>query len=102
MSKLKRVQLNNDLKLFYPDVYFQPPSNIKLSYPCIVYSKSRDNASYASNDIYYEKDVYSITLMEKDPDSTKAKEILRYFRHIAIQTYLTKDSLHQTTLILYY
>ena len=97
-----RLQLHNELRLFYPRVYFQPPSNIKMEYPCIVYNRSNDSVKFADNDVYHEKDAYSVTLIEKDPDSTMAKEIRRHFRHIAIQNYLTVDSLHQTTLILYY
>lgn len=102
MSDTMRVQLHNELRLFYPNVYFQPPSNFRMEYPCIVYSKSRDNTHYADNDIYKNRDAYNITLIEKNPDSTVAKSMRDHFRYCSIQAYFIKDNLHQTTLTLNY
>lgn len=97
-----RIQLHNELRLFSNNVYFQPPANFKMEYPCIVYSKSRDSTSYADNDIYKARDVYNVTLIENDPDSLVAKNIRDHFRYCFIQSYLVKDNLHQTTLTLNY
>lgn len=102
MSNSLRVQLHNELKLFYANVYYQPPANIRMEYPCIVYSKSRESTTYADNDVYKERQAYNVTVIEKDPDSIKSKEIRRHFRYAIIQSYITIDNLHQTSLTIHY
>ena len=34
------------------NVYFQPPSSVKMNYPCIVYSLSRISVKKANNKLY--------------------------------------------------
>lgn len=51
------------------NVYFQPPSSMRIDYPCIVYSiKSVDN-KYANNDIYKQDYFYELILVDSNPDS---------------------------------
>ena len=47
----KRVDLGNKLKeiLGSNNVYFQPPDNLKMVYPCIRYRLEGGNAEYADN-----------------------------------------------------
>ncbi len=52
-----------------PAVYFQPPPTIRLVYPCIVYSLDTINKTYANDKTYLNKKRYTITIMDKDPDS---------------------------------
>ena len=57
------------------NVYFQPPSSIQMSYPCIVYDRSRILADHAGNNPYSLKNMYTITVMDRDPDSYIPHEI---------------------------
>lgn len=50
-------------------VYFKPPPSIKMSYPCIVYNRSRIQTNYANNSPYYLKKRYMLTVIDRDPDS---------------------------------
>lgn len=50
-------------------VYFQPPESIKLQYPCIIYEFSRPKIVYGSNKKYQQHKCYSVTLIDKNPDS---------------------------------
>ncbi len=50
-------------------VYFQPPESIKLNYPCIVYSKEQKNASHADDRKYITKNRYTVTIIDRNPDS---------------------------------
>ncbi len=50
-------------------VYFQPPSNIRLKYPCIIYNKSYGDTKYADNNPYIFNIRYQITVIDRDPDS---------------------------------
>jgi hypothetical protein len=50
-------------------VYFQPPNNVVLSYPCIVYKRDSARTKFADNDPYLRYKRYQVTVMDKDPDS---------------------------------
>ena len=51
------------------DCYFQPPDEIYLTYPCIVYDLANENVNYANNARYNTMKRYEITVMDEDPDS---------------------------------
>lgn len=51
------------------NVYFQPPPDYLLSYPCIVYSRSDIRASHGDNAPYKLQEEYSITVIDPNPDS---------------------------------
>ena len=50
-------------------VYYQPPENIKLEYPAIVYSKNRINNRFADNLVYKQNLTYQIIVIDYVPDS---------------------------------
>lgn len=50
-------------------VYFQPPPTITMEYPCIVYSRSNVDTVYADNKPYKHKKRYTVTVIDRDPDS---------------------------------
>ena len=52
------------------NVYFQPPENVKLQYPCIIYSRgATDNTIFANNKPYHNQIQYSLKVIDYDPDS---------------------------------
>ena len=67
----KRVDLGNKLKeiLGSNNVYFQPPDNLKMVYPCIRYRLEGGNAEYADNVTYRFSRQYELVFIGKDPDS---------------------------------
>lgn len=97
-----RLELHNELLSFYPNVYFQPPSNIKMIYPCIVYNKTGRSRHFADDVIYLSQQEYQIMVIETNPDSAVADAIELHFQHCAINQYYTVDNLYHTTLNLYY
>lgn len=52
------------------NVYFQPPSSIQLSYPCIIYNRDRIDTDHADNKPYKQRTRYQITVIDSNPDST--------------------------------
>lgn len=50
-------------------VYYQPPENLKLSYPCIVYERSNALSNYADNIPYRKTKRYAVTLISKTADN---------------------------------
>ena len=49
--------------------YYQPPENLKLSYPCIVFERTNALTNYADNNPYQITKRYTITLMTKTADN---------------------------------
>lgn len=98
----KRLQLHSELLKFLPNVYFQPPANIKMIYPCIVYTKTGKNRHFADDVIYLSQQGYNITVIEPNPDSDVADSIEEHFQSCVISQYYTADNLNHTILSLYY
>lgn len=97
-----RLDLHSSLKKISDNVYFQPPANIKLTYPCIIYNKSGKSRRYSNDDIYYNRQKYQIMVIDVSPDSIVADKIEESFTYCSIDQYFTKDNLNHTTLTLFY
>lgn len=67
-------------------VYFQPPPEVQMSYPAIVYNRDNLDNQFADNIPYTGTDRYQVTLIDADPDSPlhaklKALPLMRFVRH---------------------
>ena len=51
------------------NVYFQPPESIKMNYPAIVYGLDDIDNQYANDGVYLSHRRYSVTVIDKNPDS---------------------------------
>lgn len=85
---MAREQLQELLESICPNVYFQPPSNIALQYPCIVYRRSSENVKWADNGRFSDYLRYEVTIIDRDPDSSipgllKATPLVSFDRHFA-------------------
>lgn len=97
-----RLDLQEELKSFIPNVYFQPPANIKMKYPCIVYNKTDKARKFGNDRLYIWTQQYKLTVIESDPDSTVADNIEEHFQYCTTDQNFTVDNLNHTTLLLYY
>lgn len=57
-------------------VYFQPPESLKMNYPAIRYTLSKVKTNKANNRVYQKDRGYSVTLIDKNPDSGYVDKIL--------------------------
>ena len=83
------------------NVYFQPPESLKMSYPAIVYSRSRIYNTFANNSVYKQKRAYDLTVIDENPDSEIVDKIsklplCRFDRHF------TSDNLNHDTFTIHY
>jgi hypothetical protein len=51
------------------NVYFQPPTNVQMQYPCIIYRRDSAISQFASNKPYRYTKRYSVTVVDRDPCS---------------------------------
>ena len=84
----RRVELHNVLVkiLGSNNVYFQPPANVRMKYPAIVYTRNDMDNQHADNIPYIQKMGYQIVYISKDPDDPVVQKIAdlpycRYDRH---------------------
>ena len=59
------------------NVYFQPPNNTKLVYPCIVYRWDREATKFADNQRYRGVKGYQVTVIDMNPDSEIPNKIAK-------------------------
>lgn len=64
-----RLQLHDILKAITDNVYFQPPENITLEYPCIIYQRDYAETKFADDIPYNHTLRYVVTVIDRDPDS---------------------------------
>lgn len=83
------------------NVYYQPPSSVAMRYPAIVYSRNNIKNIYANNNNYIRNKSYSITVIDKNPDSSIVDAVslipgCRFDRHY------TSDNLNHDVFTLYF
>lgn len=76
------------------NVYFQPPPTIQMSYPCIVYQRSKISTIYADNLSYNNGNQYQLTVIEKNPDSIIPDKLAALPRCRHDRRYVTNNLIH--------
>ena len=97
----RRTDLGAILKQFCDHVYFQPPANVSMTYPAIRYERARIDNSSANNNVYIQHLAYTVTVIDKDPDSEIVANVsklpmCRFNRHY------TADNLNHDVFLIYY
>lgn len=70
-----RLDLQVLLETLIENVYFQPPVNIQMQYPCIVYRRDDSRSEYADNRPYARTKRYQITVIDRNPDSDLSDKV---------------------------
>lgn len=99
-----RLELHEELcsVLGSRNVYFQPPETIKLTYPCIIYSKYVGVTRNANNNRYNYINLYNLTVIDRDPDSTIEDDLVAHFQYCRPDRHYVVDNLNHTAMSLYY
>jgi hypothetical protein len=65
---VRRHELQEILEGVCDNVYFQPPANVQMEYPAIVYERDRADVRFADDRPYTNTQQYSLTLICRNPD----------------------------------
>lgn len=81
-------------------IYFQPPSNIKMAYPAIVYELDRVVKKRADNRTYLQDRRYQVKLITKNPDDP-VFDVLASLVHSEFERHYTADMLNHFVFNIY-
>lgn len=84
------------------EVKFQPPPSYQLKYPCIVYNLSSGVTRFAGNMPYTFTRRYSVTLMDRNPDSIYIEKLAMAFPMITMDRCFSTEGIHHYVYTLYY
>ena len=99
-----RLTLQTELEriLGSSNVYFQPPESVKMNYPAIVYGRSSGDTQFANNRPYIFVQSYDITVIDKNPDSEIAENIVKHFPMSRYDRNFKSDNLNHDVVHTYY
>ena len=98
-----RLELHEELKVILGSgfVYFQPPESVRMTYPCMVYSLDHIAVNHADDKPYRNTKRYSVTIIDKDPDSGIPDRML-VLPMCSFDRFYTADNLNHWVFHLYY
>ena len=100
MHKREDLQTLLEKLLGSRNVYYQPPSTVRMSYPAIVYSKTRIESKFANDAAYSFSNCYEITVIDKQPDPPLIYELLR-LPYCSFESHYKADNLNHYKLRIY-
>jgi len=103
MDKDRRLEFHKLLvtTLGNNNVYFQPPTNVELKYPCIIYKRSRFDSNYADGKLYKGMQGYQVMIIDFDPDSEIPGRV-RLLPFCRFDRHYTADNLNHDVFNVYY
>jgi len=64
-----RLQLHDLLAEMAEHVYYQPPNNMTIEFPCVLYARDDSFSEHADNRPYIHAKRYQLTVVDRNPDS---------------------------------
>lgn len=98
-----RLDLQTELEriLGSRNVYFQPPSSVRMQYPAIVYSRKDIDGRFANDKVYRKLPCYEMILIDKNPDSTFVDKLLD-LQYCSFDRHYESDNLNHDVFTIYY
>lgn len=92
-ARIELQQVLEDL-LGSRNVYFQPPASLRMAYPAIVYEWDNESVRYADNVRHRVHRRYSVTSIDRDPDSLTPDKIAQLPYASFAQSFKANDLNH--------
>lgn len=99
----KRIELQHLLEeiIGSKNVYYQPPENIKMNYPAIIYSRNDISEIHADNEKYKQDYTYQVIVIDKNPDSEIVSKLAK-LRYCNFNRHYVFDNLNHDVFTIYY
>lgn len=99
-----RVELQSKLEsiLGSNQVYFQPPSNVQMKYPAIVYELSGEFTKRSNNKRYIKYNKYTVTHIYKSIRNELKESIMDAFLYVDYDRRLISDGLYNDVFTIYW
>lgn len=97
----RRLELHNILKEICQNCYFEPPTNKKLTYPCIIYERTNNFTQHADNKPFIITTRYQVTIIDQDPDSEIVPKIEK-LEKCTFDRHFDSDNLSHDVFTVYY
>lgn len=97
----QRLDLQTKLLTLCDNVYFQPPANTSMSYPCILYPFDYILTDHADNTPYKSTTRYQVTVIDEDPDS-EIRDKVAALPMCAFSRYFATDNLNHYVFDIYF
>lgn len=96
-----RLDLDAYFKTLTSNVYYQPPTSTRMTYPAIRYHRMTIDNEFADDNVYKQSIAYEVTVIDRNPDSSIVFDVsklptCRHIRHYAA------DGLNHDVFIVYY
>jgi hypothetical protein len=101
MGQRLQLQANFEALLGSDKVYFQPPANVRMEYPCIVYKRDEANTVFADNNPWRYVQRYMVTIIDRDPDGLIRDKVAKLPLCLYNRFY-TAHNLNHDVFILYF
>lgn len=82
-------------------VYFQPPENLLMKYPAIVYSRTNIDNIHADNLHYLQNRGYQVIVIDYDPDSEIVDRVAEFHKARFDRHYVSNNLNHDVFTIYY-
>jgi hypothetical protein len=76
------------------NIYFQPPANVTMSYPAIVYNRDYASVHYADNHPYSRMIRWQLTVIDPNPDSLIPDKVAMLPLTTYVRHYTTENLNH--------
>ena len=99
----RRLELQQKMEdiLGSRNVYYQPPANVQMKYPAIVYSRDYDSAQHGDNRAYRRTKRWQITLIDQNPDSP-TNQLIEELPMCSFSRHYSSDNLNHDVYDLYF
>lgn len=96
-----RLELQALLESITPNVYFQPPSTVKMEFPCIRYQRDGSDVQWSANFPYRLAKRYQVTVIDRNPDSILPDQV-EVLRLCEFDRWFAADNLNHWVFTLFF
>ena len=101
---LKRVDIQETFKFLLGsnNVYYQPPANLKMKYPAIVYSLDGLDVKRFDNTRLINKNCFSVTHIYRNESENLVETMLKNFEYISFDNRSIVDGIYNDHYTIYW